>query len=40
MKSKKILDDEMVSINDPWALEKLDVPFLQAERYLVKVSSS
>jgi 16S rRNA (guanine527-N7)-methyltransferase len=40
MKSKKILDDEMVSINDPWALEKLDIPFLQAERYLVKVSSS
>jgi len=40
MKSKKILDDEMVSINDPWALEKLDVPFLGAERYLVKVSSS
>ena len=40
MKSKKILDDEMVSINDPWALEKLDVPFLRAERYLVKVSSS
>ena len=40
MKSKKILDDEMVSINDPWALKKLDVPFLEAERYLVKVSSS
>lgn len=40
MKSKKILDDEMVSINDPWALEKLDIPFLEAERYLVKVSSS
>ena len=40
MKSKKILDDEMVSINDPWVLEKLDVPFLEAERYLVKVSSS
>lgn len=40
MKSKKILDDEMVSINDPWALEKLDVPFLEAERYLVKVSNS
>jgi 16S rRNA (guanine527-N7)-methyltransferase len=40
MKSKKILDDEMISINDPWALEKLDVPFLEAERYLVKVSSS
>ena len=40
MKSKKILDDEMVNINDPWALEKLDVPFLKAERYLVKVSSS
>ena len=40
MKSKKILDDEMVNINDPWVLEKLDVPFLQAERYLVKVSSS
>ena len=40
MKSKKILDDEMVNINDPWTLEKLDVPFLEAERYLVKVSSS
>ena len=40
MKSKKILDDEMININDPWALEKLDVPFLQAERCLVKVSSS
>ena len=40
MKSKKILDDEMININDPWTLEKLDVPFLQAERYLVNVSSS
>ena len=40
MKSKKILDDEMININDPWVLEKLDIPFLQAERYLVKVSSS
>ena len=40
MKSKKILDDEMININDPWVLEKLDVPFLLAERYLVKVSSS
>ena len=40
MKSKKVLDDEMVSINDPWVLEKLDIPFLEAERYLVKVSSS
>ena len=40
MKSKKILDNEMVNINDPWILEKLDIPFLQAERYLVKVSSS
>ena len=40
MKSKKILDDEMININDPWILEKLDIPFLQAERYLVKVSSS
>ena len=40
MKSKKILDDEMININDPWALEKLDIPFLHAERYLVKVSSS
>ena len=40
MKSKKILDNEMVNINDPWTLAKLDVPFLQAERYLVKVSSS
>ena len=40
MKSKKILDDQMININDPWALEKLDIPFLQAERYLVKVSNS
>ena len=40
MKSKKILDDEMININDPWVLEKLDIPFLQAERYLVKVSNS
>ena len=40
MKSKKVLDDEMININDPWVLEKLDVPFLLAERYLVKVSSS
>ena len=40
MKSKKILDDEMIGINDPWVIEKLDVPFLRAERYLVKVSSS
>jgi len=40
MKSKKILDDEMININDPWVLEKLDVPFLRAERFLVKVSSS
>ena len=40
MKSKKILDDEMININDPWILEKLDIPFLQAERYLVKVSNS
>jgi len=30
----------MININDSWTLEKLDVPFLQAERYLVKVSSS
>ena len=40
MKSKKILDDEMVNINEPWTLEKLDVPFLEAERYLVMVSNS
>ena len=40
MKSKKILDDEMVNINEPWTLEKLNVPFLEAERYLVKVSNS
>ena len=40
MKSKKILNDEMVNINQPWTLEKLDVPFLDAERYLVKVSNS
>jgi len=40
MKSKKILNDEMKNINKPWVLEKLDVPFLDAERYLVKVSNS
>ena len=40
MKSKKILNDEMININQPWTLEKLDVPFLDAERYLVKVSNS
>ena len=40
MKSKKILNDEMININQPWTLEKLDVPFLEAERYLVKVSNS
>ena len=40
MKSKKILNDEMKNINKPWILEKLDVPFLEAERYLVKVSNS
>ena len=40
MKSKKILNDEMININEPWALEKIDVPFLDAERYLVKVSNS
>ena len=39
MKSKKILNDEMININQPWTLEKLDVPFLDAERYLVKVSN-
>ena len=40
MKSKKILNDEMININQPWTLEKLDVPFLEAERYLVMVSNS
>ena len=35
-----ILNDEMININEPWALEKIDVPFLDAERYLVKVSNS
>jgi len=40
MKSKKILNDEMIHINQPWTLEKLDVPFLDAERYLVKVCNS
>ena len=40
MKSKKILNDEMININQLWTLEKLDVPFLDAERYLVKVSNS
>jgi hypothetical protein len=30
----------MKNINKPWVLEKLDVPFLDAERYLVKVSNS
>ena len=37
MKSKKILNEEMVNINKPWSLENIDVPFLDADRYLVKV---
>ena len=40
MKSKKILNDEMKSIDNSWTLESLDVPFLKAERYLVKVTNS
>ena len=40
MKSKKILNDEMKGIDNPWTLENLDVPFLKAERYLVKVTNS
>ena len=40
MKSKKILNDEMKSIDNSWTLESLDVPFLKAERYLVKVINS
>ena len=40
MKSKKILKDEMKGIDNPWTLESLDVPFLKAERYLVKVTNS
>ena len=40
MKSKKILNDEMKGIDNPWTLESLDVPFLKAERYLVKVTNS
>jgi 16S rRNA (guanine527-N7)-methyltransferase len=39
MKSKKILNDEMKGIDNPWTLENLDVPFLKAERYLVKVTN-
>ena len=39
MKSKKILNNEMANINELWTLEKIDVPFLDAERYLVKVSN-
>ncbi len=37
MKSKKILNEEMQNINKPWSLENIDVPFLDADRYLVKV---
>jgi len=37
MKSKKILNEEMLNINKPWSLENIDVPFLDADRYLVKV---
>ena len=40
MKSKKILNDEMKGIDNSWTLESLDVPFLKAERYLVKVINS
>ena len=40
MKSKKILNDEMKDIDNSWTLESLDVPFLKAERYLVKVTNS
>ena len=40
MKSKKILNDEMKGIDNPWTLDNLDVPFLKAERYLVKVTNS
>ena len=40
MKSKKILNDEMQGIDNSWTLESLDVPFLKAERYLVKVTNS
>jgi len=40
MKSKKILNDEMKGIDNSWTLESLDVPFLKAERYLVKVTNS
>jgi len=40
MKSKKILNDEMKGIDNPWTLDNLDVPFLKAERYLVKVKNS
>ena len=37
MKSKKFLNEEMLNINKPWSLENIDVPFLDADRYLVKV---
>jgi len=30
----------MKGIDNPWTLENLDVPFLKAERYLVKVTNS
>ena len=40
MKSKKILNDEMKGIDNSWTLQSLDVPFLKAERYLVKVTNS
>jgi hypothetical protein len=30
----------MKGIDNSWTLESLDVPFLKAERYLVKVTNS
>ena len=37
MKSKKIMNNEMDSIKFPWDLKKINVPFSNTERYLIKV---
>ena len=39
MKSKKVLDQEMNSIDFPSELKKITVPFMDAERYLVTVQN-
>jgi 16S rRNA (guanine527-N7)-methyltransferase len=39
MKSKKSMNNEMAKINFPCEFEKINVPFLDAERYLIKVKN-